>query len=225
MNENGRKAIKGVRIRTFNACMIVLSCAVFFCLIYNTVRMPAQYHQLIIHTDEYMTCEEDASSLSAASDYLTEQVQYYTQNMDMKYMERYFEEVRVTHRREKALEDLESHETTDEAYDALQSALQCSNDLMNREIYAMKLISLANGYPEESLPEEVREINLKVSDAQLTPEEMIEKARTMVFDTGYQDAKALIRSHLDHFLESIIGNMANQQDDSEVELGHSISRQ
>ena len=219
------QTLKGVKIRTFNIFMIAVSCVVFLCLIYDTVIMPAHYHHLIAHTDEYILCENDANSLSAASDYLTEQVRLYVENMDIRYMDNYFEEIHVAQRREKALAELSSHDTTDAVRHALESALECSNDLMEREIYAMELVSTANGYAESSLPEEVRRIQLKAADAALSPDEMIEKARTMVFDSGYQDAKALIRSHLDYFLDGIISSMAQRQADSAQAMGAAISLQ
>ena len=96
---------------------------------------------------------------------------------------------------------------------------------MNREIYAMKLISLDNGYSQDKLPEEVREMMLKAEDASLSPEEMMEKARELVFDSGYQDAKALIRSHLDHFTTGVLAAMAEQQKNCEDVLSASLSRQ
>ena len=217
--------LKGVKIRTLNTCMMLLSSVIFIFLIYNSVVMPSQYHQLVTSTDEYIVCEKDATSLSQASDYLTEQVRLYVQNMDITYMDRYFEEVHVTRRRENALEELERHETTDTVRKSLESALQSSNDLMNREIYAMKLVSLANGYSPDKLPQEVREMQLKVEDASLLPEEMVEKARELVFDSGYQDAKALIRSHLDHFTTGVLETMAERQKNCEDVLSASLSRQ
>ena len=104
-DDSQTKQTKGLRIRVLNTCMIVLSCIIFLFLIYNTAVMPSQYHQFITGTDEYIACDEDAAELSQASDYLTEQVRLYVQNMDPIYMERYFEEVNVTRRRENALEE------------------------------------------------------------------------------------------------------------------------
>ena len=219
------QSLKGVKIRTFNTCMMFLSSVIFVFLIYNSVVMPSQYHQLVTSTDEYILCEKDATSLSQASDYLTEQVRLYVQNMDITYMERYFEEVHVTRRRENALEELERHETTDAVKQSLESALQCSNELMDREIYAMKLVSLANGYPRDKLPQEVREMALKAEDAGLPPEQMVERARELVFDAGYQDAKAEIRSHLDHFTTGVLEAMAERQKNCEDVLSASLSRQ
>lgn len=217
--------IRGIKIRTFNSCMIVLSCILFAFLIYNIATMPGRYHALVEYTDDYIACQKDAAMLAEASDYLTEQVRLYAQNMDLRNMNLYFEEANVTKRREKALADLERHDAGQAAHDALQAALQSSNDLMEREIYSMKLISLANGYREDLLPKEVREMQLKASDAKLSPEAMIEKARTLVFDTGYQDAKLLIDSHLSHFLNSVLDVTAQRQQNSETALSNALKQQ
>lgn len=225
MRETNKKHITGIKIRTFNMLMILLSSLIFVCLIFNTLKMPGQYHDLIVSSDEYMTCEKDAADLSSASDYLTEQVRLYVENMDIQNMQNYFTEANETRRREKALEELGQHETTQSVRESLESALQVSNDLMNREIYAMKLISLANGYDEDTLPEEVRAVQLKAADASLSPQEMIEKARELVFDGGYQDAKALINSHLKHFVEGLLTTMSDRQISSETALGKALSRQ
>lgn len=225
MLEKNTAPLHGVRIRTFNTCMIVLSSIVFIFLIANTMLLSRQYHQFIVYTQEYIACEGDASMLSAASDYLTEQVRLYTQSMDMQYMEGYFTEINETKRRDSALEDLQRFEPSAEILSSLEAALQCSNGLTVREIYAMKLISVANGYAEETLPEEVRAVQLKLTDAELPPQEMIERARALVFDSGYQDAKALIRSHLNHFVSSILATMQAHQSASEAALGDSLIRQ
>ena len=157
MGENlvQKKPIRGVRIRTFTACMIALSSVLFIFIIYNISVMPKLYHTLAEHTDEYIACEKDASMLKEASDYLTEQVRLYAQNMDIQNMQLYFEEANVTRRRENALVDLEKQDAGEAAQESLQAALDSSNDLMVREIYSMKLVSVANGYSDDVLPQEV----------------------------------------------------------------------
>ena len=225
MSEEKNVPLHGVKIRTFNICMIVLSSIVFLLLIGNTLLLSRQYRQFILYTQEYTACENDAAMLSAASDYLTEQVRLYTQVMDMRYMENYFTEINQTKRRDRALEDLQRYGPSGEITASLEAALQCSNDLTVREIYAMKLVSTANGYEEETLPAEVRAVQLRLTDAGLSPQAMLERARLMVFDDGYQDAKALIYSHLNHFTSGILTAMQTRQSDSEAALSLSLARQ
>ena len=225
MKETVKKPVNGIRIRTFNAVMVLLSSLIFIALIANTLSIPGQYQNLITSTEEYMACELDAATLYQASDYLTEQVRLYVETMDLSNMQNYFTEANETRRREKALEELQQHETTQYVQDSLSSALQASNDLMIREIYAMKLVSVANGYSEDSLPAEVQAVQLKASDAALKPAEQIELARQMVFDTGYQNAKNLIYTHVDHFLEGLLTTMADRQAASQTALGRQLSYQ
>lgn len=225
MNQKNQKPVNGIRIRTFNALMVLLSSIIFVCLISNTMAMPKQYRELILSTEEYMACESAATELNQASDYLTEQVRLYVENMDICYMDNYFTEANVTQRRENALADLRKHETSDYVEASLEAALQASNDLMVREIYTMKLVSVANGYAEDVLPTEVRAVPLKAEDAALSPADMIQLARKMVFDAGYQDAKALINTHLNHFIQGLLSAMSDRQLASETSLGKSLSHQ
>ena len=56
--------------------------------------------------DEYIICEKSAKQLQEASDYLTEQVRLYAMTGETQYRDNYFEEVKVTRRREHALDSL-----------------------------------------------------------------------------------------------------------------------
>lgn len=209
--EKNQKRLNGIHMHAFNDCIMLMSGIVFLLLIYITGIMPSKYNKLIQHTEDCIACQDDAASLMAASDYLTEQVRLYVQNMDIQYMNAYFEEVNLTRRREKALEELQNHEISAEIQKDLQLALDESRDLMYREIYAMRLISEANHYNADILPKEVQDAVLKADDAALSSNGMIEKARDLVFNEGYQDAKALIYSHLSHFTEAVISTTHEKQ--------------
>ena len=154
------KKIKGIKIRSFNTYMILLSCILYGMLIYATAQMTSRYDDFIRYNDEYIACHESAVEMNAASDYLTDQVRLFTQNMDMQYMHNYFKEAYETQRREKALANLQKYRPTENELQALLAAKNSSMALMEREIYAMKLIALANGYDEAQLPAEVCQVQL-----------------------------------------------------------------
>lgn len=134
---------------------------------------------------------------------MTEQVRLYTVTLEPEYMEHYFTEVNETRRRETALERLKEVYEGDETYSYLTEALRHSNDLMRDEIYAMRLISEAQAYPEESLPPEVQEVPLSAGDQTLSSDEMIQKARELVFGAAYQDAVTQIQNSVESSLESM----------------------
>ena len=62
-----------------------------------------QFAALQTATDEYIECENQASELQAASDYLAEQVRLFVVTGQREYMDLYFEEKDVTRRQEKGV--------------------------------------------------------------------------------------------------------------------------
>lgn len=217
------KKIKGIKITTLNMSMIVLSLIVFVLLIGGTFSLNRKYESLINNTDDYMLCEKAASDLSEASDYLTEQVRLFTVNYDSRNMFNYFEEANSVQRREKALDSLKDNEMGTGSAESLNKALKASNDLMEREIRAMKLICAANGY--ENMPEEVKDYVLNIEDMNLSNNEKINKARTLVFDEGYESAKEVIRTHLGHYTDSIIDVLDQRQSLLENNMNKALSYQ
>ena len=217
------KKIKGIKITTLNMSMIVLSLIVFVLLIGGTFSLNRKYESLINNTDDYMLCEKAAGDLSNASDYLTEQVRLFTVNYDSRNMFNYFEEANSVQRREKALDSLKDNEMGTGSAESLNKALKASNDLMEREIRAMKLICAANGY--ENMPEEVKGYVLNIEDMSLSNDEKINKARTLVFDEGYESAKEVIRTHLGHYTDSIIDVLDQRQSLLENNMNKALSYQ
>ena len=217
------KKIKGIKITTLNMSMIVLSLIVFVLLIGGTFSLNRKYESLINNTDDYMLCEKAAGDLSNASDYLTEQVRLFTVNYDSRNMFNYFEEANSVQRREKALDSLKNNEMGTGSAESLNKALKASNDLMEREIRAMKLICVANGY--ENMPEEVKGYVLNIEDMNLSNNEKINKARTLVFDEGYESAKEVIRTHLGHYTDSIIDVLDQRQSLLENNMNKALSYQ
>ena len=203
MEENGQKQVKGIRISTVNIIIIFISCVLYILLITATIRVSGKYNDVHNSMDEYIAFEENEAFLTEGSTYLTEQVRLYTVTLEPEYMEHYFTEVHETRRRETALEQLESSYGGDKAYEYLVEALQHSNDLMQDEIYAMKLISESQGYTKEQIPEEVQAAVLSDEDQKLDSEEMIQRAREIVFGTDYQEARTRILDNVENSMKSI----------------------
>ena len=203
MEEKGQKQVKGIRISTVNIIMIFISCVLYILLITATIRVSGKYNDVHNSMDEYIAFEENEAFLTEGSTYLTEQVRLYTVTLEPEYMEHYFTEVHETRRRETALEQLESSYGGDKAYEYLVEALQHSNDLMQDEIYAMKLISESQGYTKEQIPEEVQAAVLSDEDQKLDSEEMIQRAREIVFGTDYQEARTRILDNVENSMKSI----------------------
>jgi len=152
-------------------------------------------------------------------------VRLYAQNREISYAAAYFEEANITKRREAALEALQDLYSTRTLSHSLEDAIRSSNALMEREMYSMKLVSVAMGYEDSLLPAEIQLLTLTREDALLSAQGMIEKARNLVFDSSYQEAKHEIYGHLTHFTEGILAELESREADIYSDLKSGIYSQ
>ena len=225
MEEKSKKKIKGIKIRNINIYMMMISCILYIFLIGATIYASDRYNAMISATEDYISCERDASLIMEGSDYLTEQVRLYTITMDIECMKDYFTEAYTVRRRDQALEHMRSFDVEEEIESYLQTALDYSNRLMTDEIYAMKLITAALEIDEESLPEDVKNMELTEKDRMLEQEEMIAQAREIVFGSSYQEMKALITDNISYFIDSIVDDTLKKQQNSALDLKYTMTKQ
>ena len=205
--------------------MMMISCILYIFLIGATIYASDRYNAMISATEDYISCERDASLIMEGSDYLTEQVRLYTITMDIECMKDYFTEAYTVRRRDQALEHMRSFDVEEEIESYLQTALDYSNRLMTDEIYAMKLITAALEIDEESLPEDVKNMELTEKDRMLEQEEMIAQAREIVFGSSYQEMKALITDNISYFIDSIVDDTLKKQQNSALDLKYTMTKQ
>lgn len=224
METDTRQPVKGIRIRTLNLAMIIISCALYILLIWATIHAWQQYEAMVAAINDYTECEQDASLITDGSNYLTEQVRLYTVTGNVQYVEKYFTEAHVSKRRDAALHRLETFRAGEKGNDYFKTALDHSNQLMEQEFYAMKLVAAAQGDVFPDYPE-VQELSLLAEDQNLSPEKKIKRAQDIVFGSDYQDAKEAIISNVRYFLNDIIAETQQKQEDSSVNLRRTMNRQ
>ena len=162
-------------------------------------------YRTLLDTFEHQTVlEQSTIDLQTGSDYLTQQVRLYVMTGDREYAENFFYEAEVGCRRDHALEAIEPYVENEEVASLLSDALADSNELMEREYYAFRLVAEAEGTDPALLSESVASVVLDPEDAALSPEEKTELARELVFDDTYQAYKAAIRENTDRAAELII---------------------
>ena len=174
-----------------------LSCVLFICLLNATADISKNYEQLVLTVNEYIQLEDTAKDILKASDYLTEQVRLYSLTLNPEHARLYFDEVNVARRRENALALMRQHSLDKSREEILELAVTYSDALMIREIYAIKLIATAEGHTGTDFPAEVNAVVLNDADRNLGRQEMIDKARTLLFDQEYQTQKTMIYSYLE----------------------------
>lgn len=200
-----KSPVRGLKVRTVNLLMILLSGLVYVILLLATFRAAKDYRSMVSATELYILCQQEAALASDGSDYLTEQVRLFTVKPDAACAENYFTEVNVTRRRDQALEHLNG-QASPQAQGYLELALDYSNQLMGREIYAMRLAAEAQSMDLTSLPQEIQNIQLSETHRELSAPAKAEQARELVFGQEYQAKKQLITSNIDFFLTDVMGS-------------------
>ena len=177
---------KKIKIRKVSAWTLWITAILAVVFAFVSIQSEKEFKILRMTTEQYIACEKAAKQLQDGSDYLTEQVRLYAITREQKYMELYFAEAN-THRREEALNSLESYFDGTEMFDSLKEALECSEELMNTEYYSMRLVAEAMSVPEAAWPQEIKNVQLSEQDTHLGRDGKLIKAGTLVCDDNYPD--------------------------------------
>ncbi|MCI8786850.1 MAG: GGDEF domain-containing protein [Eubacterium sp.] len=224
MGTDRKIQIRGIKIRTLNVVMISISCVLYVLLLWATVHALQKYDIMVSATEHANACQKNAALVSEGSDYLTEQVRLFAVTMDKQYLMNYFKEIYSTKRRDTVLDQLGDYDISSKTSDYLRTALNESNELMQTEMYSMKLIAAANNYSLTNYSD-VEQIDLTTEDAALSPKQMIEKAQDLVFGSDYQNAKKSISRNITNFLDAILIDSRQKQQASTLNLKRTMRNQ
>lgn len=200
----------------------VLLTAVLIILSINTMRT---YRYLLDSIERESVLEQSAVNLRSASDYLTQQVRLFVMTGDTEYAGNFFYESEVDQRRDRALEAIEPYVDTEEISAHLSNAMDASNNLLQDEIYAMRLTAEARGIDPASLSDRVAEVPLTAADAALTPEEQSTRAEELVFGSEYQAYKNIVYDETDAATELIIAEADRARSTVSVRYGVTLGCQ
>ena len=163
------------------------------------------------NTEEYIKVQESISSMKEASDYLTEHCRAFVVSGDSDHLQNYFNEVEVDRRRDKAVEVISEYNESDYIKRSLNDSLKYSNELMEIELYAMKMSAEGHGIKDEITEKYLSEIVLNGNDTALSDEDKIKKATHMVFDEEYESYKTAIRKGVFDGLDNLIKDTRSDQ--------------
>jgi diguanylate cyclase (GGDEF)-like protein len=174
--------------------MIIGAVIISGLMVYFTYQLSVSFRDLTKTSEQQIELRKAALELMEASDYLTERVQRFTVEGDMRFLQEYFEEAFETNRREEAIEKMSEAAGTDEALKKLKTAMESSLELMNQEYYAMRLVIEAKGYTD--YPELLDSVALTEEDKALSSGEKMRRATEKVLDDDYYELKDNIRLNM-----------------------------
>ena len=200
-----------IKIKTVSAWSIGITIAFAFLFVIVCSKSEKEFRILLTTTDQYITCENAAKQLQDGSDYLSEQVRLYAMTGQTKYRDLYFEEANVTQRREKSLADLKEYFDNTDVFDSLNKALSSSEELMNTEYYAMRLVCEASLTDSDTWPEEIQNIKLSGTDSRLSSEAKYKKAQKLLSSDEYQNVRTEITNDVTECMNELIDQTHNKQ--------------
>jgi len=202
----GGREHTGIQLRTASIFSVVLALLAAAALLFFDISVARGYQRMAQASDRYIAAQMAATDMESASDYLTDRVRCFVVTGELQYLKDFFEEVQVTKRRDRAVEDLEKlldgNDTN--ALESLGTALSLSNELIGTENLAMRLIVEAGEYDISQIPEEILAVELGSEDLALSGDEMRRKAQTLVFDNLYMHYKDRIRENVGKCTQSLI---------------------
>jgi len=200
----------GTAILIFTLVSLVITAGLF---VINTVA-GRRYRELDTASRRFVAAQKASSMMETGSDYLTEKVRSFVVTGDLRYLNEFFEEVRVTQRREKAVSDLEKllPDRESPAFLALAEALNLSNALIAYENHAMCLVLDAGSYDGAQIPEELKNLELPQKERGMSETEKQHAAVELVFGEIYSDYKTRIREQADICTEALITEAQAEMD-------------
>ena len=204
---------EGASLRTIQIFLIVGVIFVSAVVIFSTFHLSGSFRDLAETSEKQIELRKAARELMDASDYLTENVQRFTVHGERRFMDNYFEEAFKSKHREDAVAIMAKESASGKALLELQSAMSDSLHLMNREYYAMRLVTEALG--SKDVPAEIAAVELSAADSAKSADEKLRLASEMVHDDAYYAEKDRIRTEMRASLDALEA-MAYDVDESAI---------
>lgn len=157
---------KGIHIKRFS--LIIMIFAGIFVAIFSLVSIFGFHYlnKVTTTTEQCIVAEEASREMQDGSDILTEQVRLYVMTGQEKYLNGYFKEANITKHHEDAISTLRKNfENNIDQLQGIEEAMEESNYLMNKELYAMKLTAVALNV--EDMPTDLNNFELSKNDLSL----------------------------------------------------------
>ena len=210
----------GLHLRTASIFFVLLGLLAAAGLLLLDFSVARGYHRMEAASDRYIAAQLAAADMESGSDYLTDRVRCFVVTGEVQYLEDFFEEVETTRRRDQAVENLEKllDDSDSTALTNLNTALSLSNELVDVENHAMRLMVEAGNYDIREVPAEITSIPLSEEELVLSPQEMKAKAQDLVFDNNYMHHKDRIRESVSLCTQALIRVSSQELEQASAQL-------
>ena len=193
---------RGISLKLIHGILVVLSLSLSISLVIITRFAESSYRKIDDLSNGYIQCTQDIQILDETSDYLTSKSREYVAIGNAQAAADYIIEINEKRTREKSLENVNKYFANTEVQTLLENALDSSNRLADKEVYAMRLAGDVYGF--SNLPDAIKTVSIREEDVYLTDEEKKDKAINMVFGDDYSTLKGVIDKDVEDSLQLLI---------------------
>lgn len=210
----------GLHLRTTNIFFVIVAFIAAAALLISDLSVTQGYQRMEKASDRYIAAQIAASDVESGSDYLTDRVRCFVATGEIEYLEDFFEEVEVTRRRDLAVENMEKllKGSDTEAIESLNTALDLSNELIETEHLAMRLILETGDYDMAMVPEQIAEIKIPKQYQGLSRDQLLHEAQALVFNDRYMLYKDRIRENVALCTQSLIRISSNELENASARM-------
>lgn len=193
---------RGISLKLIHGILVVLSLSLSISLVIITRFAESSYRKIDDLSNGYIQCTQDIQILDETSDYLTSKSREYVAIGNAQAAADYIIEINEKRTREKSLENVNKYFANTEVQTLLENALDSSNRLADKEVYAMRLVGDVYGF--SNLPDAIKTVSIREEDVYLTDDEKKDKAINMVFGDDYSTLKGVIDKDVEDSLQLLI---------------------
>ena len=197
-----------LRIQVINAALVSIGAVLALVAVVTLIWLFNARERSDSMHHHHLDCVQATHDLMVASDLLTTKCRMYATTGDDRYLQDYLTEFLGTRHRDHAVAVLED-EAQGTASQELRSALDNSNRLAEREVYAMRLVAEATGLQE--MPETLATVELSEDVAALSRDEKRSLANEMLLGYEYEDLKTLIVTDVDECSRALDASLKTQE--------------
>lgn len=198
-------------LRRSTVMILVLDLLIGALLFYYMYQTSEQFSAVQQATEEYAEYQSLTTELKEGIDYLSNAARSYTVNLDPEQVILYYNELTVTNRRDEAYERLTEVIDDPRVQKHLESVITLSDAMRAKEEYAMRLAAEALGQNVTQYPAALQEIRIAEEDLRLPAEEMLSKARALVFNTEYETMYGQMRTRISLSVEHLLEGLQDVQ--------------
>lgn len=205
-----------MRIQTINVVLVMVGMFLTVIAALTLMRLLGLREQSDTAHRRYDECVAAANELMNASDAMTGDARLYVVTGDERYLNTYLTELLEDQRRDKAVSTMKRESDDAKASEDLENALEQSNTLSYRELYAMRLAFEARGH--DAMPSTLKDIRISPSHTKLSSADKLELAQTMILGYEYQDFKARIIEEVNACTDELIADLRLRESSVEEEV-------